>query len=250
MAIEGPAAYTEWAAAPGLRALVACTWTGGVVPGPPDADPEPVLPDGCTDIIWDGASLFVAGPDTGPSAGGAGGTGVVVGLRLRPGAAPGVLGLPAAALLDQRVALAEVWPDAAELEDALAAARSTTVMVAALERHAARRRAEAEADPVVAAAARTWTDDARALSIAGLAEQANLTDRQLHRRFTAAVGYGPKVLQRVLRFQRFLRAAGASDQGLAQLAAEAGYADQAHLTREARALAGRTPAQLVARRRV
>jgi len=70
--------------------------------------------------------------------------------------------------------------------------------------------------------------------------------RQLRRRFHDAVGYGPKTLQRVLRFQRFVRAldacGGACD--LAASAAEAGYADQAHLTRECVALSGMTPAAL------
>jgi transcriptional regulator GlxA family with amidase domain len=75
-----------------------------------------------------------------------------------------------------------------------------------------------------------------------------VSERQLRRRFADAVGYAPKTLQRVLRFQRFLvlaRAAGASAD-LARLAFAAGYADQAHLTRECRRLAGLPPAALLA----
>ena len=66
------------------------------------------------------------------------------------------------------------------------------------------------------------------------------------------VGYAPKTLQRVLRFQGFLalaeaeRTAGAADPDLAQLAFAAGYADQAHLTRECTRLAGLPPAALLA----
>jgi AraC-like DNA-binding protein len=72
-----------------------------------------------------------------------------------------------------------------------------------------------------------------------------VSERQLRRRFEDAVGYGPKTLARVLRFQRFLAlAAGGGD--LARLALSAGYADQAHLTRECRRLAGRTPVALLA----
>jgi AraC-like DNA-binding protein len=59
------------------------------------------------------------------------------------------------------------------------------------------------------------------------------------------VGYGPKTFQRVARFQRAvgeLRRAGAE---LARAAASAGYADQAHLTRESRRLAGLSPRELV-----
>ena len=60
-------------------------------------------------------------------------------------------------------------------------------------------------------------------------------DRQLRRRFLDAVGYGPKTLERILRFQRFLMLEGTD---LARLALDAGYADQAHLTRECTRLAG------------
>jgi AraC-like DNA-binding protein len=69
--------------------------------------------------------------------------------------------------------------------------------------------------------------------------------RQLRRRFADAVGYGPKTLQRILRFQRFLLLAE-DTQNLARLALEAGYADQAHLTRECRRLSGLPPAALLA----
>ena len=68
-------------------------------------------------------------------------------------------------------------------------------------------------------------------------------ERRLHRHCRAAVGYGPKMLERVLRFQRARRLARESC-SLATVAAMAGYADQAHLTRESRRLAGRTPSDL------
>jgi methylphosphotriester-DNA--protein-cysteine methyltransferase len=76
----------------------------------------------------------------------------------------------------------------------------------------------------------------------------------LRRRCQAVVGYGPKTLQRVLRFRRFVSRidagppAGRAAHDLAALAADAGYADQAHLTRECRALAGLTPAALARQR--
>jgi transcriptional regulator GlxA family with amidase domain len=72
----------------------------------------------------------------------------------------------------------------------------------------------------------------------------------LRRRFHDAVGYGPKTLQRVLRLRRFLALAEATAApDLARAAAEAGYADQAHLTNECGELAGLTPAALLAARR-
>jgi len=81
--------------------------------------------------------------------------------------------------------------------------------------------------------------------VAVLAAQAGLSERQLHRRCLTAFGYGPKMLDRVLRLQRFLalgRARPAAS--LAELAAAAGYADQAHLGHECRALGGATPGEL------
>jgi transcriptional regulator GlxA family with amidase domain len=93
-------------------------------------------------------------------------------------------------------------------------------------------RLHAEPDPLVRAAA--------------TGANPNLGARQLRRRFADAVGYGPKTLQRILRFQRFLALARGSDHDLARLALEAGYADQAHLTRECTRLAGLAPAALLA----
>jgi AraC-like DNA-binding protein len=71
-----------------------------------------------------------------------------------------------------------------------------------------------------------------------------MSERQLRRRCLAAVGLPPKLLQRMLRFQGFLalaHARGLARADLSALAAEAGYADQPHLTRECVRLAGRPP---------
>jgi methylphosphotriester-DNA--protein-cysteine methyltransferase len=76
---------------------------------------------------------------------------------------------------------------------------------------------------------------------------AHLSERQLRRRFEHAVGYGPATLARVQRFQRFLAHAQRTPTApLARLAADAGYADQAHLARECRRLAGLPPRALLA----
>ena len=74
-----------------------------------------------------------------------------------------------------------------------------------------------------------------------LAEDLGLSERQLRRRCRAAVGYGPKTLQRVLRLRRFLQGDRAD---LGRAAFDAGYSDQAHLTRECRTLIGLSPTRL------
>jgi AraC-like DNA-binding protein len=75
-----------------------------------------------------------------------------------------------------------------------------------------------------------------------LTREFGLSERTLRRRFDAAFGYGPKTLDRILRFQRFLKLVrGFPMATAANLAAEAGYADQAYLVRESRRLAVKTP---------
>ncbi|MGH8917212.1 MAG: helix-turn-helix domain-containing protein, partial [Actinomycetes bacterium] len=82
--------------------------------------------------------------------------------------------------------------------------------------------------------------------IGALLGRLDISGRSLRRRCHEAFGYGPKTLDRILRFQRFLELAkGGEDTEFSGLAAAAGYADQAHLTREARRLSGLTPATIL-----
>lgn len=83
-----------------------------------------------------------------------------------------------------------------------------------------------------------------------VAADPGISERQLNRWCCAAVGYGPVMLRRVLRFRRFLsRIDSGSPAGLSLLAVEAGYADQAHLTRDSTELAGLAPGALARARR-
>ena len=195
-----------------------------------------VLPDACSDLIWRaGRGAFVAGPDTGPVAVESAPGAVLLGIRFRPGAGGAALGLPLSELRDRRVELAELDPAlAAELHGGLEPGEAARI----LER-VARELAGAPADPAVTAAVARLADPAA--RVEGLAGELGLSERQLRRRFHAAAGYGPKTLQRVLRFRRFL--AGPRDD-LARAALEAGYADQPHLAREVAKLAGTTPRRL------
>jgi AraC-like DNA-binding protein len=210
--------------------------------------PEPVLPDGCMDIIWDGERLFVAGPDTAPNPPAADGP-FVVGVRFQPGVGPRFLGVPANELRDQRVDLDCLWNGTDIVAEELAACASLRHAAGVLEDRIVRRVPTVKApDPVIEVAVRIWRRGSSAADVARLAEGAGITERQLHRRFVHGVGYGPKLLQRVLRFQRFLAACSSPVPSLAELAFRAGYADQAHLSRDARILSGRTPTELRAAR--
>ncbi|MER7163197.1 helix-turn-helix domain-containing protein, partial [Streptomyces lydicus] len=78
---------------------------------------------------------------------------------------------------------------------------------------------------------------ARGRPVAEVALSVALSERQLHRLSLDAFGYGPKTLARVLRLVRALDLARA-EVPWAEVAARAGYADQAHLAREVKSLAG------------
>ncbi|QJW83579.1 AraC family transcriptional regulator [Ramlibacter terrae] len=69
--------------------------------------------------------------------------------------------------------------------------------------------------------------------------------RHYRRRFHAAMGLAPTVWARLVRWERALgELAGGEQHALTDVALAAGYADQAHLTRETRAFAGAPPARL------
>jgi AraC-like DNA-binding protein len=189
-----------------------------------------VLPDGCLDLIWRDGSLVVAGPDrhafvTTSEAGTS-----FKGLRLPPGMGPAVLGVPADRLVGQRIPLGDLWTPALARRAADAVAASGA---AALEDVVMGRLAEREPDPLMAAVVRAL-DAGR--GVHEIALRLGLSERQLHRRSLAAFGYGAKTLGRIRRMQRAL-AMPVSASG-ATAAAQAGYADQAHLARDVRDLAG------------
>jgi AraC-like DNA-binding protein len=242
------AGYREWAPPPALEPLLACLWSSrfpGPAPGPP-AELHPgtlILPDGCSDLIWrQGHGAFVAGPDTGPVRTPMPAGTVLVAVRFRPGAGGDLLGVPLRELRDQRIDLADLRPGLAR---ALPPDLDPGQLAARLTRLAGRLADHGPPDRAVLQACRLLGRPAA--HVEDVAADVGLSPRQLRRRSEAAVGYGPKLLQRVLRFRRFVSlidaTAGAAD--LAEAAATSGYADQPHLTRESVQLSGLTPAALV-----
>ena len=81
-----------------------------------------------------------------------------------------------------------------------------------------------------------------------LAEEIGWSRRHFIGRFRAATGFSPDRFRRLARFERFADAIMATPgEGLAGLAADCGYVDQAHLTRDVRAFSDMTPGELRAR---
>jgi AraC-like DNA-binding protein len=227
-------AYREHPVPARWRGLAECLWTSAAPSVPVAVD---VLPDGCMDLVWSGTQLLVAGPDTAPHPFTRPAGHAATGVRFHPGVLPALLGTPAAALRDTRVPLDALHPvlarrAGAALEHGAAAGPVLTALAARLPGGAP--------EPAVRAAAVSLSHGA---SAAQTADALGWTERTLHRRCLAAFGYGPARLRRVLRFRRAL---ALLRRGVppADTAVHAGYADQAHLSREARALAGTTPAQL------
>jgi AraC-like DNA-binding protein len=228
--------YREHRINGGLERWVECAWTRAG----PDGHGR-IVPDGCMDLIFSPSrGLLAVGPNTTAFLAPLRGDEAIVGVRLHPGAAPPLFGVQAPALLDAREPAHRLWgDDARRLEDQLGQAESATerarLLVAFLSS-----RATAEPDPLVRAAARRLGSK----RVAAVAEELAVSERHLRRLVSAHVGYGPKLLARVLRLRRALGAlrAGAD---LAEIAFDAGYADQAHFSNDCRELAGVPPGRFL-----
>jgi AraC-like DNA-binding protein len=217
--------YREVAPPPALRGVVRALWRIDRA-----ADGEHViLPDAVTDLVVRDGEALAAGVDTRPSTVPARAGSTILGIRLRPGAVPDVLGVAADELRDLRVPLAELW-------GADGHAFALDPLGVLMRRMAG----SGPADAAATGAARLIEGGAALAQAAGAV---GLSERQLRRRFTVAVGYGPKTFARIVRFQRALARIRGNEE-LAAVAARTGYADQAHMTREVVEFAGRTPAAL------
>jgi len=105
--------------------------------------------------------------------------------------------------------------------------------------------------PEVRRAWRRLVGTAGTVPVRALADEVGWSERHLGQRFRAEIGVAPKVAGRMARFDRArhrlaARAVAGGPLGLADIAADGGYADQAHLTREFGALAGCSPTRWLA----
>jgi AraC-like DNA-binding protein len=238
--------YRERRPAKHLAGFVSSVWIQQVA-ADGEAYKHRTVPNGSVEISHPLGTdvLNVTGPQRAATVGVLAPGSTVVGVRLRPGVAPSILGPPASELVDVHLEADDLWGRGmTTLAERLAEAGSAKGAASLLEEEVGRRLAGApEPDPLVTAAARLlqpWLSD----GVDGLATRLGISPRQLRRRFATGLGYGPKALQRILRFQGFLalsQGAHGQSTGLARLAREAGYADQAHLARESSELAGLPP---------
>jgi methylphosphotriester-DNA--protein-cysteine methyltransferase len=247
--------YHEFPPPESLASHVQCAWV--LRDATPGNSARTIFPDGRCELIahlgtpprsWDAAegwhsqasTLFAAQrviavrlEATGPVH--------CVGVRLQPAAGAAVM--PGAAKLRDRIVdLAKL--DARLSREFATAARSFAAGSAAalwklLARHAARR-----VDPRIAAAVTRIEAGAGRVRIDALARSAALSPRGFQAKFRAAVGLTPKEFARLTRLQATLRALDSGESSIAAVASDAGFADQAHVTRELRRTTGLTPAKL------
>src|SRR4051812_3216413 len=222
---------------PELAGVVSAVWATVV---PTGVTALRVLPDAAVDLVLAGEHLAVAGPDTRPCIERLQ-PGLVIGLQLRPGAVPAVLGAPATAVRDERVPLGELWGGPGRrLAEELAATPDPEEAVERLEQACAERMAQGPLRPELDGL-RRLVAPGRRLDLREL----GTSERQLRRACAAAYGYGPRTLRRIVRFQAVLELLGRPrPPTLSDVAHRTGHVDQAHLNREVGAFSGLTPAGL------
>jgi len=228
---------------------------------PEGAAAESIFPDGCVELIvqLDAPAraargersfhlqppAFLMGPFASALRLAPAGRMKTLGVRFRPGGAAVFLPFPVDLLGDAEVPVDAVFGAAgARLVGRLGAAPSDEARVSIVEEFLDSRLLAGGGAPEnspVAFAVRRMLASPR-YSVSGLAHDCGWSPRQLERRFRAETGLSPRLLARIIRFQRVLRALGREDAEWVSVALDCGYSDQPHLIRDFRAFTGQTPA--------
>jgi AraC-like DNA-binding protein len=239
--------YREYAAPPPLADHFLCFWTQSII-GDGGEYAQRVLPDGCIDIVFiNHEAPLVIGPWVKPFIARLPVGTQIIGVRWHPGRAPALLGLPAPKLINQSVALSDIW--GCKLSSSLEPVSEQPNLGArrsALEATLLSVLTRAKPVDTIVNASIQWLARYPHGRVEQLSRWVGISSRQLLRRFSNSVGYGPKAFQSIVRFQRLLHFAGRPShrRSLAELSADVGYADQAHMTREVQRLSGCQPTVL------
>lgn len=241
--------YQQSAVRPELRQHFSVVWFHHKESGHPAK--TAVVPDNCADLVWCRGRLLVAGPDREvtfePVPPGV----TVVGLRFRPGAVGNWLRTPASEIVGLREGLDCFWPKKIEeIMEAIGDATDPHVIAQRLQIGVAKMAPEINlpdrSTRLILSAIRHLRNANRPITRI-LTAALGVSERTLRRVCEKEFGYGAKTLDRIVRMQDFLDLAISQPfSNLTFLAAAVGYADQAHLTREARRLTGLTPKVILA----
>lgn len=238
--------YIEERPIAALRGHFCCVWVNRLaIAGAVDAV---VVPDGCVDLMWRDGTFTVVGPDLRGIARTVN-PGTILGLRFHPGVAADWLGFPLQEIAGREIPMFDVWGlRAAEMSEQVHAEPSLSSQLLRLQELIAARIMSQKDSPHRAATIVRMLERRAApgSGIRELPDHLNMSERSLRRWSLDHFGYSIKTLDRILRLQRLRALAeGGGNIGLAGLAFEAGYADQAHLSREIQSLCGMTARQFV-----
>lgn len=204
------------------------------------------LPYPCVNLVFQAGRTAVFGPMRGAFEITLQDQGVALGLRFRPGAFRALLGRPLHTLTDKTLKLSALWDvDDTAVERAVLEAPDDAAMIAAAQALLLPRLGMP--DPTVdrVAGLLTHAEQSREITrVEQLAEHAGVGVRALQQLFSDYVGLSPKwAIRRYRLHDAADRLAAGEAMDLAALAQQLGYYDQAHLTRDFKALVGRTPAE-------
>ena len=174
-------------------------------------------------------------------------------LALHPLAAPALLGCRAAELVGLGDHGHEVLGRvAAELHDRVCSRADADSQLDVVQQWLRTRAAGTRGTSVRPEVARAWQvvqhSEGRC-RVEDLAREVALSPRQLRTLMVAETGLSPKQLCRASRFDNVVAELARGSRGLAEIAYVTGYADQAHLTREFRQMAGCSPTRWLAEER-
>jgi AraC-like DNA-binding protein len=175
-----------------------------------------------------------------------------VGVHFKPWGLAPFLPVPAAELRDRPATVEDVWgrPTSAELRDRLATAAGPHEMLTLLEDELMRRICETAGLGLVRHTSSVIEAATGAVAISHLSVAAGVSSTHLAQRFKEVIGVTPKRLARTYRFAATVSAidpAGPVD--WLDLAARAGYYDQAHFGCDFRTFTGLTPTRYLEVRR-
>lgn len=264
--MSGHSSYQVLTSPPELKPFVECFWDlVGAAPERP-AEPEIVLPDGKTELIvhfGDDFFKFERNPRTAkdeyvrqarvlmsgqlterillrPS----GRTGVVS-VRFKAAGAARFFNLPYEEIVDQVIDFSKYEKEAAStlakrIEESSTPALRFQVLqdflVGRLQKH------ESKEDIFVRQACRYIVQSEGSYSVQELVKLIGFSERQLERKFKQQVGITPKLLSRIMRFQKFIALARSSrDMDLADASVYCGYHDQSHFIRDFTKFSGVSP---------
>jgi AraC-like DNA-binding protein len=232
-------------AADALRPFVGCFW---VVTAERDAMIR-VVPDGSTAIsiqlqTGDRSEWFLRGPLVRPDERRFTAEAMLVGIRLRPGVAFLLSGIPAHTTVGRRIALSGISAFRDLVSEALRPLTHERC-IDVLQRFLLQRLEHARLNSVIAEALEIIEREHGCVRAAEVAARCRVSARHLNRLMRDWIGYGPKYYANVIRFQATLHEMEHQPRPTAAaLAAGNGYFDQAHLTLDVARFAGATPGRL------